>query len=100
MSSPGHRPAGAAAPPEPAIESYQLPQLIRDLRTYQAELESQNKVLRYSQSMAEAASEARKTTAAATSCALMSRPIGVRRRTAFRSMRPLSAMARTSAVST
>nr|WP_235581014.1 ATP-binding protein [Pseudorhodoferax sp. Leaf265] len=55
----------------PAIESYQLPQLIRDLRTYQAELESQNKVLRYSQSMAEAASERFETLFSSVPLALM-----------------------------
>ncbi len=59
-------PAGASA-----IESYQLPQLIRDLRTYQAELESQNKVLRYSQSMAEAASERFETLFSSVPLALM-----------------------------
>jgi PAS domain S-box-containing protein len=66
-------PAGVPAdlPAEPAIEGYQLPQLIRDLRTYQAELESQNKVLRYSQSMAEAASERFETLFSSVPLALM-----------------------------
>ncbi|KQP15220.1 histidine kinase [Pseudorhodoferax sp. Leaf267] len=53
------------------MEGYQLPQLIRDLRNYQAELESQNKVLRYSQSMAEAASERFETLFSSVPLALM-----------------------------
>lgn len=36
---------------------YSLPQMVEDLRNYQAELESQNKALRYSQVAAEGASE-------------------------------------------
>ncbi|MCX7279441.1 MAG: ATP-binding protein [Burkholderiales bacterium] len=38
-------------------EDHPLPQVVSDLRAYQAELESQNKVLRFSQAAAEAASE-------------------------------------------
>ncbi|SDN99674.1 PAS domain S-box-containing protein [Rhodoferax sp. OV413] len=48
--------ASAATPDSPLVVST-VPQLIQDLRTYQAELESQNKVLRYSQAASEAASE-------------------------------------------
>jgi two-component system cell cycle sensor histidine kinase/response regulator CckA len=57
--------------PETPIEGYELPQLVRDLRNYQAELESQNKVLRYSQSMAEAASERFETLFSSVPLALM-----------------------------
>ncbi|MDO9166001.1 MAG: ATP-binding protein [Rhodoferax sp.] len=38
-------------------EGYSLPQMVEDLRNYQAELEIQNKALRYSQAAAEGASE-------------------------------------------
>lgn len=38
-------------------EGYSLPQMVEDLRNYQAELEIQNKALRYSQVAAEGASE-------------------------------------------
>ena len=38
-------------------EGYTLPQMVKDLRKYQAELEIQNKALRYSQLVAEGASE-------------------------------------------
>lgn len=38
-------------------EGYSLPQMVADLRNYQAELEIQNKALRYSQAAAEGASE-------------------------------------------
>lgn len=38
-------------------EGYSLPQMVEDLRNYQAELEIQNQALRYSQSAAEGASE-------------------------------------------
>ena len=38
-------------------EGYSLPQMVKDLRTYQLELEVQNKALRYSQQVAEGASE-------------------------------------------
>ncbi|RCW69330.1 PAS domain-containing hybrid sensor histidine kinase/response regulator [Pseudorhodoferax soli] len=70
MTTPARPPLDVPAD-APAIESYQLPQLIRDLRTYQAELESQNKVLRYSQSMAEAASERFETLFSSVPLALM-----------------------------
>ncbi|WP_436191038.1 PAS domain-containing hybrid sensor histidine kinase/response regulator [Pseudorhodoferax sp. LjRoot39] len=70
MNTPARPPLDMPAD-APAIESYQLPQLIRDLRTYQAELESQNKVLRYSQSMAEAASERFETLFSSVPLALM-----------------------------
>ena len=47
--------------PEPAVEqgepTYELSQMIEDLRKYQAELEIQNKALRFSQRAAEGASE-------------------------------------------
>ncbi len=43
--------------PEPAGPAYALPQMIEDLRKYQAELEIQNKALRFSQRAAEGASE-------------------------------------------
>ena len=43
--------------PDAPADASSVPQLIQDLRTYQAELESQNKVLRYSQAASEAASE-------------------------------------------
>ena len=42
---------------EPAGPAYELPQMIKDLRKYQAELEIQNKALRFSQRAAEGASE-------------------------------------------
>jgi two-component system cell cycle sensor histidine kinase/response regulator CckA len=38
-------------------EGYSLPQMVEDLRKYQAELEIQNEALRYSQLAAEGASE-------------------------------------------
>jgi two-component system cell cycle sensor histidine kinase/response regulator CckA len=60
-----------ALPDAATLGGYHLPQLIRDLRNYQAELESQNKVLRYSQSMAEAASERFETLFASVPLALM-----------------------------
>ncbi|MFT3720618.1 ATP-binding protein [Pseudorhodoferax sp.] len=59
------------SPSGPAVEGYLLPQLIRDLRSYQAELESQNKVLRYSQAMAEAASRRFETLFSSVPLALM-----------------------------
>ena len=40
-----------------STEGYTLPQMVKDLRKYQAELEVQNKALRYSQLVAEGASE-------------------------------------------
>ena len=43
--------------PEVIAQGYGLPQMIEDLRKYQAELEIQNKALRYSQRAAEGASE-------------------------------------------
>ena len=43
--------------PEVMAQGYGLPQMIEDLRKYQAELEIQNKALRYSQRAAEGASE-------------------------------------------
>jgi len=43
--------------PLPSDAAYSLPQMIEDLRNYQAELEIQNKALRYSQLEAEGASE-------------------------------------------
>ena len=43
--------------PDVAAQGYGLPQMIEDLRKYQAELEIQNKALRYSQRAAEGASE-------------------------------------------
>jgi len=46
-----------SALPEVIAEGYGLPQMIEDLRKYQAELEIQNKALRYSQRAAEGASE-------------------------------------------
>ncbi|MEO7939814.1 MAG: hybrid sensor histidine kinase/response regulator, partial [Burkholderiaceae bacterium] len=42
---------------EPKGPGYLLPQMIQDLRKYQAELEIQNKALRFSQRAAEGASE-------------------------------------------
>ena len=57
--------------PDAAVEGYQLAQLIRDLRSYQAELESQNKVLRYSQAVAEGASERFETLFSSVPLALM-----------------------------
>ncbi|MCC6780877.1 MAG: hypothetical protein IT537_30245, partial [Hyphomicrobiales bacterium] len=46
------------APPGPADgPAYELPQMIEDLRRYQAELEIQNRALRFSQRAAEGASE-------------------------------------------
>jgi len=53
------------------VEGYQLAQLVRDLRSYQAELESQNKVLRYSQAVAEGASERFETLFSSVPLALM-----------------------------
>lgn len=43
--------------PDPIAGTYSLPQMVRDLRRYQSELEIQNKALRYSQASAEGASE-------------------------------------------
>ena len=43
--------------PAAAAQEYALPQMIEDLRKYQAELEIQNKALRFSQRAAEGASE-------------------------------------------
>ena len=43
--------------PAVVAQGYRLPQMIEDLRKYQAELEIQNKALRYSQQEAEGASE-------------------------------------------
>ncbi len=43
--------------PERSDSSYELPHMIEDLRKYQAELEIQNKALRFSQRAAEGASE-------------------------------------------
>jgi hypothetical protein len=43
--------------PEVMAQGYALPQMIEDLRKYQAELEIQNKALRFSQRAAEGASE-------------------------------------------
>ena len=43
--------------PEPGSPSFSQPQMVRDLRKYQAELEIQNQALRYSQAAAEGASE-------------------------------------------
>lgn len=39
------------------VKEYSLPQMVKDLRKYQAELETQNKALRYSQIAADGASE-------------------------------------------
>jgi two-component system, cell cycle sensor histidine kinase and response regulator CckA len=49
--------AEAPAPPPAVAHGYALPQMIEDLRKYQAELEIQNKALRFSQRAAEGASE-------------------------------------------
>ena len=46
-----------SALPDVIAQGYGLPQMIEDLRKYQAELEIQNKALRYSQRAAEGASE-------------------------------------------
>ena len=43
--------------PEPGSPAFSPPQMVRDLRKYQAELEIQNQALRYSQAAAEGASE-------------------------------------------
>ena len=43
--------------PEPGSPAFSAPQMVRDLRKYQAELEIQNQALRYSQAAAEGASE-------------------------------------------
>ena len=51
------RPPRTAAAKDVSTEGYTLPQMVRDLRKYQAELEIQNKALRYSQLVAEGASE-------------------------------------------
>ncbi len=51
------RPAVALAGQDLIIEGYEPAQMIADLRKYQAELEIQNKALRYSQQEAEGASE-------------------------------------------
>ena len=51
-----NKPTTSAAK-ELSAEGYTLPQMVRDLRKYQAELEIQNKALRYSQLVAEGASE-------------------------------------------
>ena len=48
---------GIGKSPLPSDAAYSLPQMIDDLRNYQAELEIQNKALRYSQLEAEGASE-------------------------------------------
>ncbi len=71
--SSGFAPLEAATPRavETGIEGYHLPQLIQDLRNYQAELESQNKVLRYSQAVAEGASERFETLFSSVPLALM-----------------------------
>jgi two-component system cell cycle sensor histidine kinase/response regulator CckA len=50
MRAKARKPGGLAA-------GYSLPQMVEDLRKYQAELEIQNKALRYSQAAAEGASE-------------------------------------------
>ncbi|MDE2417663.1 MAG: response regulator [Burkholderiales bacterium] len=50
-------PAGRRATQDLIIDGYQPAQMIEDLRKYQAELEVQNKALRYSQLEAEGASE-------------------------------------------
>jgi two-component system cell cycle sensor histidine kinase/response regulator CckA len=60
-----HAPIAPAPPAAPALQERRsgprpegaLADLIQELRTYQTELEAQNKVLRYSQAAAEAASE-------------------------------------------
>ena len=46
-------------PKSPGLDAagYSLPQMVKDLRNYQSELEIQNKALRYSQAVAEGASE-------------------------------------------
>ena len=44
-------------PHEPSSPGFSAPQMVRDLRKYQAELEIQNQALRYSQAAAEGASE-------------------------------------------
>ena len=59
-------PAVTAEPPEGSVSA-----LIAELRAYQAELESQNKVLRYSQTVAESASERFETLFASVPLALM-----------------------------
>ncbi len=48
---------GSAQPQGGAAAAYSLPQMVEDLRNYQAELEIQNQALRYSQEAAEGASE-------------------------------------------
>jgi two-component system cell cycle sensor histidine kinase/response regulator CckA len=60
-----------ATAPSPAAEPSTIPQLIQDLRAYQAELESQNKILRYSQTASEAASERFETLFSSVPLALM-----------------------------
>ncbi len=59
-------PAVTAEPPEGSVSA-----LIAELRAYQAELESQNKVLRYSQTVAESASERFETLFSSVPLALM-----------------------------
>ena len=60
MNASGGRKKGLPKAPLPAgrgSDGYALPQMVKDLRKYQAELEIQNKALRYSQLAAEGASE-------------------------------------------
>ena len=52
-----HKPDGQDPTQDLIIEGYRPAQMIADLRKYQAELEIQNKALRYSQQEAEGASE-------------------------------------------
>ncbi|MBC7682710.1 MAG: PAS domain-containing protein, partial [Ferruginibacter sp.] len=61
-------PSGVVADSPPPVPSHQV---IQELRTYQAELESQNKVLRYSQAASEAASERFETLFSSVPLALM-----------------------------
>lgn len=63
----------ALAPPlkSQAVCGFTVAALIAELRAYQAELESQNKVLRYSQTVAESASERFETLFASVPLALM-----------------------------
>ncbi len=60
MNASGGRKKGLPKAPLPTgrgSDGYALPQMVKDLRKYQAELEIQNKALRYSQLAAEGASE-------------------------------------------
>ncbi|WP_394789581.1 ATP-binding protein [Rhodoferax sp.] len=63
--------ASPAAGHDHPVPTSTVPQLIQDLRTYQFELENQNKVLRYSQAASEAASERFETLFSSVPLALM-----------------------------